>query len=319
MEQLTSFVTLLRAQQQSFTNEYIQSLKLQHQQLMQNAIMENTREKDKEVSRLLTALKEQSEQFELMKLKLEEQQKEEMKKISHNANDKLSQVKIEESLKHEQEVAKLNAEKRKQAEEFSLARIKMDEQQEKKIIEIEKEQKKHQSSILGKLMPGEEQAMRDNTYRELSIKLNRVSQFGNIEEYHYRYAESEFLRLPWSNPYYVTEVKYIVNPTLIRAFMAKQQEFEKAKSGDRYVLCCHPSSAGNIDRVARANFTIDNNGLTFSNFQELSKSALNSEKRILLCKVLIGTNSIDEPIYDNSQILPCYVVHFTEGRAQIMI
>jgi hypothetical protein len=50
------------------------------------------------------------------------------------------------------------------------------------------------TNLHGKMLPGEEEARRTGTIKTIRLVPKRTSEFGDVGEYHFRYAESQFLR-----------------------------------------------------------------------------------------------------------------------------
>ena len=89
-------------------------------------------------------------------------------------------------------------------------------QWKEKETKIKLEQEKMRTSLRGRLLPGEEEVRKGTEMKVYSIKRQDL-ELGSVAEMHFRYAESQFMRLKASNCQ-VTEVEYFVNPKLVRAF-----------------------------------------------------------------------------------------------------
>lgn len=93
---------------------------------------------------------------------------------------------------------------------------------EQELADLRKKQEEMASAIMGKFVSGERECMADGRMNVFSLVAGRESEFENVEEIHYRYAESQFLRLNGANAYHITQVDYVVNPALIHQFTKRQ-------------------------------------------------------------------------------------------------
>lgn len=218
--------------------------------------------------------------------------------------------------------------------------------------DLKKMKKKLDSGILTTL-EGEEEAMKGNKMTIFKLTLSRLSKFGDVGEFHYRYAESQFLRLMGGQAYHVTQVDYVVNPPLVKKYQAKQEEFREDGKDTSHILGFHGTSEEGIDGIIKANFSVGKLGAYTGDkgfygagiyFSEYTSTSLgyNRASRMLLSKVLIGKQfqcpglmmgaplkkgydshlspcGTEVVIYDNAQILPCYIVHFETGHAKVDI
>jgi hypothetical protein len=130
-------------------------------------------------------------------------------------DDELSRIRIEEMEKAERDVAEMRRRTNQEADEFSASRI----QQELKMAEERKKMKeiqdKAKTELRGKYLPGEEEALRSARYAKFELfPLSRA--FGDLAEYHFRYAESQFLRYIIDLPSYYSSV--IVAHSLIQQY-----------------------------------------------------------------------------------------------------
>jgi len=231
----------------------------------------------------------------------------------------------------------------------------------KELKEKEKIIKNHQEEVNkmkkklenGTMLEGEEEAMKNTKLTIFKLTLSRLSTFGDVGEFHYRYAESQFLRLMGGAAYHVTQVDYVVNPPLVKQYQNRQEQFRKEGKNTSHILGFHGTSEEAIDGIIQKNFSVAKlggytgnkgfygAGIYFSEYTSTSM-AYNRAARILLSKVLIGkqykcpgmmmgaalTKGYDSHlspdqtevvIYDTAQILPCYIVHFESGYAKVDI
>eukprot|EP00455_Lapot_gusevi_P019645 TRINITY_DN2097_c0_g11_i1.p1 TRINITY_DN2097_c0_g11~~TRINITY_DN2097_c0_g11_i1.p1 ORF type:complete len:311 (+),score=66.63 TRINITY_DN2097_c0_g11_i1:89-934(+) len=266
-------------------------------------------------------------------------------KLLRSKDEELSQMLSSEMARKEQEMYEIEQRAKKQAEEYSLDRIRLEEEHNKRMAELKAKQEQAQAALVGKYLVGEEAAMRNNTFKIFELKPGRLSEFNDIGEIHFRYAESQFLRLRGSTNYRVTQVDYVVNPPLIVAFEAKQQELMSSGRPYKPILAFHGTSKDSVDNIIRNNFDmrrISSNtgdygyfgkGFYFSEFVCTSMGYNQNQSSLLLSKVLIGRqykcpdmmegaplmpgydshlspDGTEVVIFDNTQILPCYIVHY---------
>jgi len=222
---------------------------------------------------------------------------------------------------------------------------------------LKAEQEHLRKNIFGKALPGEDKARESKTFTTFPLTAKRNSEFGNLAEYHYRYAESQFLRLAGGQAYHVTKVDYIVNPPLMDQFETKQKEFMSRGVDATPILAFHGTKAENLDSIIRNNFSLtflsknsgDNGwfgaGLYFSEYTTTSlgynqNQSMSGGAKLLLSKVLIGKQykcpgrmdgkplqpghdshlspeGHEVVIFDPRQILPCYLVYYAAGAAQV--
>ena len=187
-----------------------------------------------------------------------------------------------------------------------------------------------------------------DTFEKYSILPKREIDRGDSLDIHYRFAESQFLRLmsKTGKHFKITSVDYYVNPGLIKKFKAKEEEliakYGKKKVSQR-VPAFHGTMPDNVEAIMKENFCMDKikrclygDGIYFSEFPEIS---IGYGAGLLLCEVLPGKSLVcNKPFsgplkegYDShtvrptdaqgrgemivinnpDQILPCYVINFT--------
>ena len=168
-------------------------------------------------------------------------------------------------------------------------------------------------------------------------------------DYHYRMAESQFLRLMnrTRGNMKIISIDYYHNPDLISKFDATEKEMA-AKYGKkkqaRPVFAFHGTKPDNVEQIMKENFRLDKikraaygNGIYFSEFPDIS---IGYGTGLLLCKVLPGKSYRCDQSFSGSlmdgfdshivrprseeqdrgemivinnpdQILPCYVINFS--------
>lgn len=174
-------------------------------------------------------------------------------------------------------------------------------------------------------------------------------------ELHFRVAESQFIRLAAGSNMHVTRVDYVVNPPLLAAFDAKRQEFTRlhGEAAGKPILAFHGTNdEAALQSILRHNFDIarlaagsgDNGyygaGIYFSEYTNTALGYAGGGGALLLCKVLPGRqfncpggmlgaplqdgfdshlspDGTENVIFDNTQILPCYCVHYAAGAAPV--
>jgi len=130
-------------------------------------------------------------------------------------------------------------------------KLKKELKEKEKIIknhqeEVNKMKKKLES---GTMLEGEEEAMKNTKLTIFKLTLSRLSTFGDVGEFHYRYAESQFLRLMGGAAYHVTQVDYVVNPPLVKQYQNRQEQFRKEGKNTSHILGFHGTSEEAIDGI----------------------------------------------------------------------
>jgi hypothetical protein len=174
---------------------------------------------------------------------------------------------------------------------------------------------------------------------------------------HFRLAEAQFMRM--GGGHNVVAVDVVMNPTLLRAFEAKQRAFVERDGRDSTILSFHgTTSEANIENILARNFDIGRlaantgnrghygAGIYFSEHASVAAGyARGQVRKVLLCKLLVGREYTiggahptgpnpgvgaglvagfdshvvhgtrgtghEIVIFDDAQILPCYVIHWS--------
>ena len=190
-----------------------------------------------------------------------------------------------------------------------------------------------------------EQAMRKKDIFKIVLQSRRSVDMKDPKDFHFRIAESQFLRLKATGRYSgaqnatIKSIDYYVNPALVRKFEIMQQRM-KMKYGNskesEYILAFHGTPSRDVmESIMKENFRLDKiqraaygRGIYFSEFPDVS---LGYGQQLLLCKVLPGKERqpgsdpqdmesiivrADEGgrgemvvIGNVDQILPCYVIN----------
>eukprot|EP00455_Lapot_gusevi_P019644 TRINITY_DN2097_c0_g10_i2.p1 TRINITY_DN2097_c0_g10~~TRINITY_DN2097_c0_g10_i2.p1 ORF type:complete len:342 (+),score=68.71 TRINITY_DN2097_c0_g10_i2:52-1026(+) len=273
-------------------------------------------------------------------------------KMLQSKEEELSQAMSSEMARREQELYEIERRAKQQQEEYSLDRIRLEEEQNKRMAELQAKQDQAQSSLNGQYLPGEDEARRTGKFKEYDLRPGRMSEFTDIAEIHFRFAESQFLRLHGSDQFHVTRVDYIVNPALIAVFEAKQQELKDSHHPHKPILVCDVDPNTHPHDVVRHNFPMARNAAAVMPgfrdaghigrvFSSAKCEPLNRSRCLVFAKILPGreyrcrdhnlmTNGLQRnydshvsssgtefAIFDNRQILPCYIVHYLPGEAQL--
>ncbi len=180
------------------------------------------------------------------------------------------------------------------------------------------------------------------------IKSEREMDPNNALELHYRFAESQFLRMQTTHVKSINSIDYYINPVLVRKFTTMEDGMKKKygiqKEG-KVILAFHGTNPTNIDSIMKDNLRLDKlstntgnkgnfgAGIYFSEFPNVSTGY----GKLLLCRVLPG-KSYECPglmigaslqtgydshlfqkdadgrgkelvIFNKDQILPCYVIN----------
>jgi len=154
-------------------------------------------------------------------------------------------------VKREEDLTKLEEQRRKQADEFSVTFIQLESEGEKKLKELKDRQVQLAKSMIGKYLPGEEDARQGRAIRkyELTLDSQSAARWGPIGEYHFRYAESQFRRL-CGGLYNVHRVDYVLNPDLVKRFEGRQKEYH-ARGFDGVMLGFHGTNSTAVETIIK--------------------------------------------------------------------
>jgi hypothetical protein len=108
------------------------------------------------------------------------------------------------------------------------------------------------------LLPGEAAARSGDKTVIFPLTSQRNHSADDPREIHYRYAESQFLRLGAAvSGLTVTQVDYVVNPRLVRAFESKQEALSKQNGRTEHpLLAFHGTKVSNIEKIIETNFLL---------------------------------------------------------------
>ena len=173
-------------------------------------------------------------------------------------------------------------------------------------------------------------------------------------EHHFRMAESQFNRMG-RRQYKVESVDYYINPPLLEKFNQMQASMEskygKQTTESKFILGFHGTKVDNIEAIVKENFDVSKAdtclygvGIYFSEFPHVSIGYARGANKLLLCKILPGrsfdvsvscnmqplqagydSHRVQKDDKDNGwaivianpdQILPCYVLSFSELRVK---
>ena len=173
-------------------------------------------------------------------------------------------------------------------------------------------------------------------------------------EHHFRMAESQFNRMG-RRQYKVESVDYYINPPVLEKFNQMQASMEskygKQTTESKFILGFHGTKVDNIEAIVKENFDVSKAdtclygvGIYFSEFPHVSIGYARGANKLLLCKILPGrsfdvsvscnmqplqagydSHRVQKDDKDNGwaivianpdQILPCYVLSFSELRVK---
>ncbi|XP_077979334.1 uncharacterized protein LOC144434691 [Glandiceps talaboti] len=200
------------------------------------------------------------------------------------------------------------------------------------------------------LVDGEKEALEGNEVVHFPFQAEREYKQGSANQAHFRLAESQFYRLlPPGVQIRIKKVDYAVSPEVVKRFRKAQEMLRKKRGEDSSypVLAFHGTADANIDSIVKDGFKVPGQdgfkhstdigiygrGLYFSEYPRYSMTYIRGGTRLLLCLVLVGKayhcdnlmrgaakmkgydshtspNSKELIIFDSSQILPCYIVHY---------
>jgi hypothetical protein len=234
--------------------------------------------------------------------------------------------------------------RKKQEDELNAEIVTMEKQQDELMKQLMEAQIKLREELEEKFIPGEQAAIDVGSFMVFEIKRggNLWNDDNVLYRNHFKFAESQFLRLFGSNRFRVSQVDYVVNPDLKFRFLSKQLEFKEDGRPSVPILAFHGTSDAEMDHVVRKNFSMEKYknsqgqygaGIYFTEQAITSLERNNVRGKLLLCKVLVGkqyqcnrairgsklTSGFDSHlspckteavIFDCDQILPCYVVHY---------
>ena len=199
------------------------------------------------------------------------------------------------------------------------------------------------------LMPGEEAAIANRTYKEWSLRPSRNFDEDSAEDRHWRICESQWLRMRGGDGgFRLRSARYVYNPELRARFDAKAAEYDRTYGSGRHtqLLGFHGTSSQNIDKIVREGFKIAKVGSTtdpgyfgagmyFSEFANLSQGYCQGGTRMIIARLLLGkpfnmrgqmshgcackpgytshlakADGSEVVIFDEAAMLPVYVIDF---------
>jgi hypothetical protein len=269
----------------------------------------------------------------LVKLVVQEGEERERRETERNEASQSTIVLIQEQEKVQRDAEMLLEKQRKEAER------KQTELEAKLQEQMELETKLRASLTEGKMtLPEEENAWKTRTLARIQLRPSEHFQgTGDAREQHFRLAESQFFRMCCTDRknYKVTLVEYIVNPILIEKYNQFKAELEAINKPVHEILTFHGTSSAAIDLIVSGGFKIGGqNGHPILSGAAHGQGVYTSEdpsfairyikdgqRRLLFtrtvlsddCKIVKSGSVIQQLICKNAaQVLPCYVVHFSQ-------
>lgn len=212
----------------------------------------------------------QAEEFVRARVQLDEQSR----VASREQNEELSRIRIEEMLAHERQTAELRQRQQVQEGQWLKERLQVEEKAEAEVARLKKEAESVAermatlSSNSQALMEGEQKAIETGEGPLKRIVLLPSDSYGGhtSEEFHFRLAESQFLRL--RGGFHVTKVEYIIQPPLLKRY----HDFKKALAakGEKVEerLTFHGTTEAAIEKIVQEGFRIGGIGLTREHTQQ---------------------------------------------------
>jgi len=170
----------------------------------------------------------------------------------------------------------------------------------------------------------------DCGFKRTRVLPSRSFDADNELENEFRIAEGQFLRMRQQRgkKYEIKSIDVVENEKLREIFEKKREEFRGRGIDDKPLLIFHGTPQANIESILRNNFDISKiangraygDGVYFSEMPEVSLGFSVDMQSLILCKVLLGSNSKEVRktkdgawavvVPDVNQILPKYVINF---------
>eukprot|EP00475_Leptophrys_vorax_P007921 TRINITY_DN15063_c0_g1_i1.p2 TRINITY_DN15063_c0_g1~~TRINITY_DN15063_c0_g1_i1.p2 ORF type:complete len:415 (-),score=96.47 TRINITY_DN15063_c0_g1_i1:32-1276(-) len=280
----------------------------------------------------------------MYKLDLTRQLSDERRSVEREKQTAVDEVVARATQAREDRLREWREQKQKQEDEFNAEIVSLEKQQEELMKQLLEAQLRLREQLEEKFLPGEQAAIDMGSFMVYEIKKNGNlwNEENHLYQSHFKFAESQFLRLFGSNRFRVNQVDYVVNPDLKFRFLSKQLELKEDGRPSTPLLVFHGSGEAEMDHIVRKNFSMDKHkknegsygaGIYFSEQAVTSLERNNSRGKLLLCKILVGkqfqchrvirgaklTSGYDSHLspckteavmFDSDQILPCYVVHY---------
>jgi len=295
------------------------------------------------ITRLRQQLNEQADEFSLVRLELEAA----AERCDRHARTELNRLRAEELQERERERAALRDKQEEQEQQWLRERLKVEEEAQKQVAEMQKQTEEvnkklaELSANTQQLLEGEETAIETGvgSVRCLSLKPSDCFRGQTAAEFHFRLAESQFLRMIGGNgvsaAYRVTEVEYIINPPLLKRYHEFKQALQSRGESVQERLVFHGTTGHAIDAIVKEGFKVggvdvpSRHGSSYGVGIYVSESPAvamgyiqdSTSSRLLFARLCpssdmyrkAGPNSELQIIVCKSrdQILPTYVVHFT--------
>lgn len=283
----------------------------------------------------------QAEEFVAVRLQLEEK----AAGRAHERDDELSRIRIEEMLAREKETAELKRQAQLQEEAWLKERLQVEERAASEVARLKKEaesvaeQLKQLSSNSQALMEGEAAAIATGEGELKQIDLLPSDTFGGhtSAEFHFRLAESQFLRLLGAHAqYHVTKVVYILNPPLLKRYHDFKESLKLKGETVEERLTFHGTSAEAIKSIVKEGFRIGGvdtpsvagaaYGIGMYTSEEPSfamKYIRDGQQMMLFTRACPSKDSVIVPgtagaiqqliCKHREQVLPTYIVHYAAG------
>lgn len=294
------------------------------------------------VAHLRAQLQEQADEFVRVRLHLEQL----ASCASQQQKEELSRIRIEEMLAREEEADRLRKQQVSQESQWLTERLRVEEKNAKEISDL----KAQAESVAAKMemlstsskmmMEGEAHAIEtgEGELRRISIRPSDHFTGQTQEEFHFRLAESQFLRMCGGSGsmFHVTEVEYILNPPLLKRYHDFKAQMKARGEEVKERLTFHGTSVTAIEAIVREGFRIGGVDTAVLAGTALGTGIYSSESPafamgyikdgrscLLFSRVCPSKDSVikkDGGVIQQlvckhrEQIMPVYIVHYTNGR-----
>ena len=179
------------------------------------------------------------------------------RKHQKELEDELSRIRIEEWQKHDRELAALERDKRTAQDQWSIERIEVEERLNRELQSVQQQQTQLQAKLKESnhtFLEEEKAAMDAGRLARIQLKPCKTWQGHTAKEFHFRLAESQFLRMCGSRlqgRYRVKLVEYIVNPDLRHRYDEFVEAERKQNGGADVVehITFHGTSSDAVEKI----------------------------------------------------------------------
>ena len=264
----------------------------------------------------------------------------------HERDEELSRIRIEEMMARETEAQKLREAQVTQESEWLRERLKVEEEKAEEIkhlknqaAEVANKLELLSTNSAAALMEGEAKAIEtgEGELRRIILYPSENFEGHTSGEFHFRLAESQFLRMVGSlGSYHVAKVEYILNPPLLKRYHDFKTQLKAKGEPIAERLTFHGTSAKAIEAIIREGFRVGGVDTPVLAGTALGTGVYSSESpsfamgyikdgrtSLLFSRVCPSRDSVIQKdghgviqqlvCKHREQIIPVYIVHYANG------